>query len=781
MMGHKDLEEKDCLKCHDAGKGLPVVKCLDCHDEIKPFIEQKKGFHGLTDKSCIACHGDHKGRDFDSTVVDEKTFDHNLTGYKLAGEHAKIKCADCHKEKRRRKAVRAGDIRYLGAQSSCISCHKKDDIHAFKGEWKKKDCNQCHGVETWKKDIKFDHEKDTQFGLVGRHAELKCAECHIVNKAKKISRYEWHGLKQKQCLSCHQDVHKNNLSKKFQNGNCLSCHDQKTWKIEKFDHSVTKYPLRGRHAELKCMDCHQQTPATQKKSVRHFRWVGLNKNCLSCHDDFHAFAKHKVSKKKTKLSDCLSCHNEARWKDVQNFDHSKDTRYPVDGQHSTLKCNECHRPVKIATVKKRKIATERRYHWQYLNSKTCENCHQSPHTKTFSKEFLKKRCTECHVTSSWRDQPGKAGQFNHDDTRFKLTGRHNEISCRECHVQNKKQVFKFASDKKDFCIDCHKNPHREQFHAQVSEQACSACHTTRSFDRIKDFDHGQTRFAIQGQHKELKCADCHTPAKKEASKGGRIVTWHKYVFPDLAAKSCNTCHQDYHKGQLSLQCQTCHTENSWKKTKFNHNQHSDFALRGSHRQLKCGECHKPKPGQSVEFAKKKYRVIHYKPMNSNCIACHRKDDQHKGEFGQRCNECHTEKSWELTKDFHRNFTLHGVHYTLKCSECHINERRLGGMSENCMLCHQKDDVHSGTLPSCKECHSQHFWENTSFRHSRTLFPLRGSHRSVDCFSCHTQGIYQGTPSECVSCHMQDALSVGAPAHTMPAFQDCKSCHNQFSF
>ncbi|HPI39451.1 MAG TPA: cytochrome c3 family protein, partial [Pseudobdellovibrionaceae bacterium] len=87
--GHKSLEGKDCLKCHDAGKGISETKCLSCHKEIKPFVESQKGFHGIAaqNKTCIQCHKDHKGRAFDSTVVDEKSFDHlKMTGYSLEGK-----------------------------------------------------------------------------------------------------------------------------------------------------------------------------------------------------------------------------------------------------------------------------------------------------------------------------------------------------------------------------------------------------------------------------------------------------------------------------------------------------------------------------------------------------------------------------------------------------------------------------------------------------------------------------------------------------------------------
>ena len=83
MDGHKQLEGKDCLKCHTVGKGLSDDRCMACHKEIKPFVDSKKGFHGLAMKqmnsqnqpmTCFQCHADHKGRKYDSVFIDEKKF-----------------------------------------------------------------------------------------------------------------------------------------------------------------------------------------------------------------------------------------------------------------------------------------------------------------------------------------------------------------------------------------------------------------------------------------------------------------------------------------------------------------------------------------------------------------------------------------------------------------------------------------------------------------------------------------------------------------------------------
>ena len=146
MQGHANLEAKDCLKCHNVGKGIDNSKCLECHKEIRPYVLSKKGFHGLTLQNCIACHSDHKGKDYDPVVVNEKTFDHKKTGYILSGKHAQISCNKCHTSTRKGKYLRPNDTRYFSNSNSCVSCHKKDDVHFYTGEYAKKDCGSCHGL-----------------------------------------------------------------------------------------------------------------------------------------------------------------------------------------------------------------------------------------------------------------------------------------------------------------------------------------------------------------------------------------------------------------------------------------------------------------------------------------------------------------------------------------------------------------------------------------------------------------------------------------------------------
>ena len=781
IMGHKKIEATGCLDCHDAGKGVPDNKCLTCHKEIRPYVEEKRGFHGRLSEKCISCHTDHKGRDLDTTKVDLDSFDHSRTGYKLEGEHSTLKCSKCHVETRKNKEVRKGDIHFLGLATSCKKCHEDDDVHRFRGRFSRVDCNKCHGSMDWKKDVQFDHKRDTDYVLKGAHRKIKCNDCHNVSKDKRKPKfvYKWLELQKQKCLTCHSDHHGKKLGPRYRSGNCTQCHSETTWKIEKFDHSITRFELRGQHTKTKCTDCHKQSKGIAQKN---FNWSGLKTQCNSCHTDVHSFGQLK-SKKLGLLTNCSTCHSETSWEKTHRFNHNKDTRYPITGKHLEVSCSKCHTPVR----KSGKKVTQRRYHWKQLLSKTCENCHESPHTKKFSPKFLKKKCTECHVSSGWEKKPFKGDNFNHNETRFKLTGAHAKVKCGDCHVINDNQVFQFKSFRKQFCIDCHDSPHLNQFRKETNQKSCAECHNTKTFRKLNSFNHDETEFPLKGAHKKQRCFDCHmriSPLVTSAEKKPKHS--HKFVFNNLKQDNCRTCHNDFHDGQLSEKCSQCHNEKTWKKTSFNHNKDSDFSLLGKHSKVKCSKCHELDRTRRVKFGKpaKTVRVRIYKMEKDSCYSCHKKDDEHKGQYGNDCQQCHSEKDWKKTKDFHRDFTLHGAHFTVECSECHIDNRKLSGMSDNCLHCHQKDDIHSGNLPQCQSCHVQQFWEHSKFRHSMTFFPLRGVHRTLDCFECHAQNRYEGTPSECIVCHEAERVTADAASgtpHPLPTVNECNACHNQFSW
>jgi hypothetical protein len=716
ITGHKDLEKSDCLKCHDAGKGLPNEKCLDCHKELKIYVDKKSGFHGRQTKACFECHNDHKGRTLDTTLIDPKKFDHATSGYKLEGKHAELKCHECHTNKRIKKAMRPQDTLYLGKNSTCVSCHKEDDPHLFKDRFAKFDCITCHSFASWNKDVLFNHSLDTKYKLKGKHTELKCNDCHLIDKKKKQFQYQWPQLSQNDCLTCHKDE-----SHKFSGNNLKS---------------------------------------------------------------------HKMGN----LFKCSSCHSETKWNDIHDFNHNEQTRYPLDGKHLDLKCAECHLPQiktsKNLTPPKPKYGI---YKWDAFETKTCETCHDSPHNKEFSKDLLKKRCTECHTAESWYTLKNGGG-FDHDKTRFSLSGNHKTIRCSECHGPSGKQIFKFKSADKEFCIDCHNDIHKNQFSSKIETQKCGDCHSSVNFKERKKFEHNNTSYDLFGTHLKIKCEECHSPTEnktkisspntsKKTAPEGQIFKLGIFKFPQVKEKDCSACHKDYHNGQLDNNCKKCHQESKWTETNFDHNEDSKYRLLDKHTKLKCNKCHLPATNsQTVNFKNEKKPLVIYKPLAQSCNDCHK--DPHKGSFGKQCHECHSERGWSLTRNFHKNFTLSGVHYALECSECHKDGKKLAGLSQQCISCHLKDDVHSGTLSNCKECHQQQFWDISAFRHSLTRFPLRGVHRTLDCFECHKGGVYKGLSSQCFTCHSDDAASASFN-HTTPnnlIYTNCTECHTQqFTF
>ena len=86
--------------------------------------------------------------------------------------------------------------------------------------------------------------------------------------------------------------------------------------------------------------------------------------------------------------------------------------------------------------------------------------------------------------------------------------------------------------------------------------------------------------------------------------------------------------------------------------------------------------------------------------------------------------------------------------------------------ERCISCHDHefstamDPPHHGELPTtCWVCHHQDEWAPARLEHRG--FSLTAAHATVRCFDCHRRSSnehtrFEGTPSECVGCHADDA-------------------------
>jgi len=65
-----------------------------------------------------------------------------------------------------------------------------------------------------------------------------------------------------------------------------------------------------------------------------------------------------------------------------------------------------------------------------------------------------------------------------------------------------------------------------------------------------------------------------------------------------------------------------------------------------------------------------------------------------------------------------------------------------------------------------------------FNHMTTGFPLSGGHAAAACETCHTGGVFKGTPRNCDGCHVTGKRIVATPKSNSHIVTDapCESCH-----
>ena len=99
--------ETNCENCHSHfSKKQQDDLCVKCHshEDIGRDLAEKKGYHGkMKREACAVCHAEHKGRKANIAPLDEKTFDHDLTNFKLEDKHKEVKCDKCHLPKKKHR------------------------------------------------------------------------------------------------------------------------------------------------------------------------------------------------------------------------------------------------------------------------------------------------------------------------------------------------------------------------------------------------------------------------------------------------------------------------------------------------------------------------------------------------------------------------------------------------------------------------------------------------------------------------------------------------------
>lgn len=260
------------------------------------------------------------------------------------------------------------------------------------------------------------------------------------------------------------------------------------------------------------------------------------------------------------------------------------------------------------------------------------------------------------------------------------------------------------------------------------------------------------------------CLECHLDVASELADQGSLHG--SLVAMDLI-ENCRDCHPEHLGLSSSLTI--------YDGEGFPHDligislrSHTDPSL---DRSLSCRDCH---PASYRDFSL------------SICTDCHAEIDSpflanHTSSFGGDCLACHDglESINSAYAHTYGNFTLSGVHSTISCDSCHQGNGSLADFrltASSCSSCHTSGDIHPDPLAfSCEACHTPTSWSEIHFEHSQAGYGLIGGHAEIRCDACHANLLFEGTSSDCFSCHAQEE------PHQLLFGTMCEECHTPLSW
>jgi hypothetical protein len=247
----------------------------------------------------------------------------------------------------------------------------------------------------------------------------------------------------------------------------------------------------------------------------------------------------------------------------------------------------------------------------------------------------------------------------------------------------------------------------------------------------------------------------------------------------------NTTNPPHVQGGFPQTCETCHSTNGWQPATFDHSK-TGFALTGQHTvpPRACVDCH----------VNNNYNIT-----QTTCVSCHQQDYNNavtpvnhvQAGFPLTCETCHDTSAWTNGKFDHAQtgWALTGSHMVppRQCQDCHVNNNYTL-KNTACIACHLTDynntnspnHAQAGFPQTCEVCHDTVKWTDATFDHSKTGFPLTGSHLVPPraCVDCHVNNNYTTLPTDCYGCHRTDYQNTTNPNHIAAGFPTtCATCHD----
>jgi hypothetical protein len=499
---HRAALGQDCTQCHDAASWTVTpgfnhdttayeltgkhdeVKCDKCHLDAR--LSPKSDGRGhlvpvykpVSFGTCADCHADpHSGTlgpkcaDCHTTsgfkTIDKNRFNHDRTKYPLEGKHETVACAACHRDFSTPALSKP-------AFATCAACHKDAHNGTATLAGKPADCASCHTVRGFTpSSYTVASHATTKYPLEGKHTTVKCSACH--GKSTSTAAAAQYGSSKVvmrpafgRCTDCHADDHGGQLTATANQGECSSCHRVAGWTPSTFDsaaHAKTKLVLDGRHAQVKCADCHGTTraglppfPTTVSAGKAGFVFRINEVECVACHIDPHQ-GRFGPKGAMPVTGGCLACHGTLAFhpSTMKVAAHTQ-FRFDLDGAHRATPCSACHKDLArpAAATPSSLVRGGGTFPPMQFQAKTeCVACHSNPHGTQFAAWDTKGGCAACHSVASF----APASAFNHEtDASFSLKGAHEKVPCSQCHPRDPKgatpdaRIYRPVSGK---CESCH--------------------------------------------------------------------------------------------------------------------------------------------------------------------------------------------------------------------------------------------------------------------------------------------------------------------------------------
>jgi hypothetical protein len=498
---------------------------------------------------------------------------------------------------------------------------------------------------------------------------------------------------------------------------------------------------------------------------------------------------------------------------------------PLAEAHAELEgvrnCTECHE------LGKRGIAGDR-----------CLACHEALQRRVaeglgYHATVPADACADCHQDHLGRDFDLlriDESAFPHDDTGYPLVLSHADVECRDCHTADHvvdPDVRRIKTEHGALddtylgldaaCVSCHEDdsPHRDE----LGERACADCHDESVWNDAPAFDHSSARFALDGLHVDVTCAECHDSGPEAR-------------YRPLPFASCADCHEDPHQGAMSGTCASCHRTAGWAllttsavDAGFDHGR-TAFPLAGAHAAAECSSCHQRGRPPRGELLHMSYRAgtsdrTYPVPVAETCSSCHVDRHAFPNATGRwtGCDGCHAEAAWSPSSfglerhDEEGGYALEGAHRAVPCFACHQDPDRghdrftLALGVSDCVGCHEADDPHEGRYAgvACETCHVTDAFEDVVYAHPEVEIggrscaschqlddPHETQFEGRDCAECHVTESYTieafdhaGTRfpldgaherAACDACHVQESADAGAFVRYRPLGFECADCH-----